>query len=69
MHGTTRSVRLDTSYLGLQSWNGNRLGATATTQLHREDFTINYQQMLAKGLVVIGSTVDIRIDVQAVLKA
>jgi polyisoprenoid-binding protein YceI len=66
LRGASRGVRLDAGYLGLRSWNGDRLGARATTELHREDFTINWQQTLAKGLVVVGSTVDIQLDVQAV---
>ena len=36
----------DTTYLGTQSWNGTRVGATATTSLHREHFTLNWQQMV-----------------------
>ncbi|MFD4191394.1 YceI family protein [Amycolatopsis thermoflava] len=66
LRGASRGVRLDASYLGLRSWNGERLGAVAKAELHREDFTINWQQTLAKGLVVVGSTVELRFDVQAV---
>ncbi|HKS48761.1 MAG TPA: YceI family protein [Amycolatopsis sp.] len=66
LHGASRGVQLDVGYLGLRTWNGDRLGAVATTQLHREDFTINWQQTLAKGLVVVGSTVEIQLDVQAI---
>ncbi|HJQ46077.1 MAG TPA: YceI family protein [Amycolatopsis sp.] len=66
LRGASRGVRLEASYLGLRSWNGDRLGALATTELHREDFTINWQQTIAKGLVVVGSTVEIQLDIQAV---
>ncbi|NIH77640.1 YceI family protein [Amycolatopsis viridis] len=66
LRGASRGVRLDATYLGLRSWNGDRLGAVAKAELHREDFTINWQQTLAKGLVVVGSTVELRFDVQAV---
>ena len=66
LRGASRGVRLDAAYLGLRSWNGDRLGAVATAELHREDFTINWQQTLAKGLVVVGSTVELRFDIQAV---
>jgi len=65
LRGAGRGVSLDTNYLGLRSWNGERLGAVAKTELHREDFTINWQQTLAKGLVVVGSTIELRLDVQA----
>ncbi|WP_235022475.1 YceI family protein [Amycolatopsis alkalitolerans] len=66
LRGASRGVRLEAGYLGLRSWNGDRLGARATTELHREDFTINWQQTLAKGLAVVGSTVEIQLDIQAV---
>ncbi|HVW43750.1 MAG TPA: YceI family protein [Amycolatopsis sp.] len=66
LRGASRGVRLDATYLGLRSWNGDRLGALATTELHREDFTINWQQTIAKGLVVVGSTVEIMLDIQAI---
>ncbi|QRP45093.1 YceI family protein [Amycolatopsis sp. FDAARGOS 1241] len=66
LHGASRGVQLDAGYLGLRTWNGDRLGAVATTQLHREDFTINWQQTLAKGLVMVGSTIEIKLDIQAV---
>ena len=59
-------MHLDASYLGLRSWNGERLSAVATTELHRDDFTISWQQTLAKGLAVVGSTVEIRLDIQAI---
>nr|WP_222131732.1 YceI family protein [Pseudonocardia sp. C8] len=66
LHGMTSDVSLDTTFLGSAEWNGDRVGAVATTQLHREHFTLNWQQMIAKGLPVVGSTIDIQLDVQAV---
>jgi polyisoprenoid-binding protein YceI len=66
IRGASRGVELDAGYLGLRTWDGDRLGAIASTQLHREDYTINWQQTLAKGLVVVGSTVEVLLDVQAV---
>lgn len=66
LHGASRGVQLDAGYLGLRTWNGERLGAVATTELHREDFTINWQQTLAKGLVMVGSTIEIRLNIQAI---
>jgi polyisoprenoid-binding protein YceI len=66
IRGSTRGVRLETSYLGLQPWSGTRFGAVAKTELHREDFAINWQQTLAKGVVVVGTTVEVRLNIQAV---
>ncbi len=68
IRGRTNDVRLDTTYLGTQTWNGTRVGATATTSLHREHFTLNWQQMVARGVPVVGSTIEINLDVQAVLQ-
>ncbi|GLY67566.1 YceI family protein [Amycolatopsis taiwanensis] len=69
LRGASRGVQLDAGYLGLRAWDGERLGAVAKTQLHREDFTINWQQTLAKGLVVVGSTIEVLVDIQAVRRA
>lgn len=66
LHGLTSDVALDTTFLGSAEWNGDRVGAVATTQLHREHFTLNWQQTIAKGLPVVGSTIEIELDVQAV---
>jgi polyisoprenoid-binding protein YceI len=66
MRGSTRAVHLETSYLGLQPWSGTRFGAVAKTELHREDFAINWQKILAKGVVMVGSTVEVRLNIQAV---
>ncbi|MFP5023401.1 YceI family protein [Pseudonocardia phyllosphaerae] len=66
LHGLTSDVSLETTFGGSAEWNGDRIGAVATTQLHREHFTLNWQQTIAKGLPVVGSTIDIQLDVQAV---
>jgi polyisoprenoid-binding protein YceI len=68
IRGSSRAAHLETSYLGLQEWDGRRLGAIAKTELHREDFAINWQQTLAKGVVVVGSTVEIQLNIQAIQK-
>ena len=66
LHGLTSDVSLDTTFLGSAEWNGDRVGAIAGTELHREHYTLNWQQMIAKGLPVVGSTIRIALDVQAV---
>lgn len=67
IRGRTNDVQLTTTYLGTQSWNGTRAAITATAALHREHFTLNWQQMVARGVPVVGSTIDLHLDVQAVL--
>jgi polyisoprenoid-binding protein YceI len=68
LHGMTSDVQLDATYLGMQEWNGMRAGCTATTELHREHFTVNWQQILARGVPVVGSTIQISLDIQGILQ-
>ncbi|MFF3393398.1 YceI family protein [Streptomyces sp. NPDC002669] len=70
LHGVSRTVTLDTQYLGLG--NGlegeTRAACRATTELHREDFTLTWQTMLARGIAAIGSSISIDMDIQIVPK-
>ncbi|MFI6872749.1 YceI family protein [Streptomyces sp. NPDC050400] len=70
LHGVTRTVTLDAEYLGLG--NGmegeTRAACRATVELHRDDFTVSWQTMLARGIAVVGSSVRIDLDVQIVPK-
>lgn len=71
MHGVSRSVSLDTTYLGMA--NGGygeelRCAALAKTELHREDYTLNWRSMLARGIAVVGPTVQLELDVQAMYR-
>jgi polyisoprenoid-binding protein YceI len=68
LHGMSSDVQLDAVYLGMQEWNGTRAGCFATTELHREHFTVNWQQMVARGVPVVGSTIEIVLDIQGVLQ-
>ncbi|MFJ1867723.1 YceI family protein [Streptomyces sp. NPDC088097] len=71
LHGVSRTVTLDTQYLG----NGTglegepRAACRATAELQREDFTLNWQSILAHGIAAIGSRVEVTLDVQIVHKA
>jgi polyisoprenoid-binding protein YceI len=68
LRGTASPVELDTTYLGTRSWNGLRAACLCTTELRREDYSVNWQQTLGKGIAVVGSTVQIELGVQAVLQ-
>lgn len=68
MHGTSRSVALDTTYLGLTTGGYGeelRCAALARTELHREDFTLNWRKTLARGIAVVGPTIQLELDIQA----
>jgi polyisoprenoid-binding protein YceI len=71
LHGVSRTVALDTQYLGLgNGLQGEaRAACRATTELHREDFTLTWQTMLARGIAVVGPSVKIDMDIQIVPKS
>ncbi|GAA0590093.1 YceI family protein [Streptomyces crystallinus] len=71
LHGVSRTVTLDTQYLGLGTGleGETRAACRATTELHREDFTLTWQTMLARGIAAIGSSISIDMDIQVVPKA
>ncbi|MCX5390656.1 YceI family protein [Streptomyces sp. NPDC006482] len=71
LHGVSRTVTLDTQYLGLgNGLEGETRGACrATTELHREDFTLTWQTLLARGIAAVGSSISIDLDIQIVRKS
>lgn len=68
LHGVSRTVKLETTYLGLGTgMEGEpRAACKAVTELHREDFTLNWQKMLARGIAAIGATIRVELDIQVV---
>jgi polyisoprenoid-binding protein YceI len=70
LHGVTRTVTLDTQYLGMGNGMEGEIRAVvrATTELHREDYTVNWQSMLARGIAVVGSSIKVEMDIQIVPK-
>ena len=74
LRGTTSPVQLDTTYLGQRKWQGPgfdgdlRVACRASTTLRREDYAVNWQATLAKGIAVVGPTVKIELGIQAVLE-
>ncbi|MEU6440043.1 YceI family protein [Streptomyces sp. NPDC047046] len=70
LHGVTRTVTLDVDYLG--QGNGmegeQRAACRATTELHRDDYTVSWQTMLARGIAVVGPSITIELDVQVIPK-
>ncbi|WP_200305318.1 YceI family protein [Streptomyces adelaidensis] len=68
MHGVVRPVDLDLAYLGTGAdpWGGTRAAFRATTELRREDFAMNYNQVVQAGIAAIGTTLRVELDIQAV---
>lgn len=70
LHGITRQVPLSVELTGFgpDPYGGTRLGLSATTKLNRKDFGIDTELPLDGGGVVIGDTIQISLDIQAVLQ-
>ncbi|WP_406639621.1 YceI family protein [Amycolatopsis sp. WGS_07] len=68
LHGERRDVTLDLRYTGHgpDPWGGVRAAFHAETQLHRNDFAINYSAMVRAGVAAIGTTVKVELDIEAV---
>jgi polyisoprenoid-binding protein YceI len=68
MNALTRPVDLELTYLGTgpDPWGGVRAAFHATTELRREDFAMNYNQVLQAGISAIGTTLRVELDIQAV---
>ncbi|WP_327429963.1 YceI family protein [Streptomyces sp. NBC_01236] len=68
LHGVVRPVDLDLAYLGTGAdpWGGTRAAFRATTELHREDFAMRYNQVVQAGIAAIGTTLKVELDIQAV---
>jgi polyisoprenoid-binding protein YceI len=68
LHGESKPVQLDLSYLGTgpDPWGGTRAAFRATTELKREDFRVTWNDILPSGAVMIGSAIQITLDIEAV---
>jgi polyisoprenoid-binding protein YceI len=64
----TRPVELDVTYEGVAKdpWGNQRFGLSATTEIDREDFGLTWNQALETGGVLVGKTVKIEIEAEAV---
>lgn len=79
VRGVTRPVSLKVRYLGQwqTSWweNGvdkgpkTRAGFLAETVIDRTEFGVNWNSLLERGGVVVGNTVEITIDAEAILES
>ena len=64
----TRPVGLDVEFEGAVTdpWGGSRIGFSATAELDREDFGLTWNAPLEAGGVVVGKTVKIHIEAEAI---
>jgi polyisoprenoid-binding protein YceI len=68
LNGITRPVSLALTYFGVgpDAFGGTRAAFHAVTELRREDFAITYNQIVRAGITLIGATLRVEIDVEAV---
>jgi polyisoprenoid-binding protein YceI len=71
VRGVTRPVQLVLEFEGAarSPWGQEVVGFTATTEIDREDFGLTWNQALETGGVLVGKTVKIEIEAEAVRQA
>ncbi len=71
IHGVTRPVTLDVTYLGelKDPWGNLRRGYAAETTLNRKDFGMTWNMVLDTGGVLVGDKVKVTLSIEAVRKA
>jgi len=72
IHGTTKEVVLDVDGLAApvkDPWGNQRIAASATTKINRQDYGVKWNAKLDNGGVVVGDDVNITIDVEMIQKA
>jgi polyisoprenoid-binding protein YceI len=70
MHGVTKAVELKGEFLGegQDPWGGTRVAFEARTEVNRKEFGLNWNTILETGGVLVSETVEITLEVQAVLQ-
>ncbi len=70
IHGVTQQVELALEFNGVgpDPYGGTRAGFSATTEISRKDFGMEFNMPLDGGGVVVGDKVKINIEVEAVLQ-
>ena len=68
IHGVTRSVRFDVSYLGKAKdpWGNERVAFEADTTINRKDFGLTWNAALETGGFLVGDDVTVSVSVQAI---
>jgi polyisoprenoid-binding protein YceI len=68
--GVTKPVVLDTEVSGLATdpWGNDRVAFAASTEVNREDFGLTWNAALETGGLLVGKTVKIDLEVEAVLQ-
>lgn len=70
LKGVSAPAALEVTYggTGPDLWGGTRAAFTATTEISRDDFAIDWNQSVLAGVLAVGRTLRIDIDIQAALE-
>ena len=68
LKGVTKSVplRLELQGFGEDAYGGYRAGFTATGELNRRDFNVNFNAPMQNGGVVVGDKIQLQLEIEAV---
>jgi polyisoprenoid-binding protein YceI len=71
LHGVTRPVALNVEFNGVSGdpWGGQRAGFSATAEISRKDFGIEFNIPIDGGGVVVGDKIQIALEIEAILQA
>jgi polyisoprenoid-binding protein YceI len=70
LKGVTKQVplRLEVNGFGPDPYGGTRAGFTATAEINRRDFGVNFSAPLESGGVVVSDKISIHLEVEAILQ-
>ena len=70
LKGVTKPVplRLELGGFGPDAYGGTRAGFTATGQISRSDFGVNFNAVMETGGVVVSDKIDIQLEIELVLE-
>jgi len=70
LKGVTRSVplKLELNGFGPDAYGGTRAGFTATGEINRRDFNVNFSAPMQNGGVVVADKINLHLEIEAVLQ-
>jgi len=70
IRGTTKPVTLDAEYLGVVTHPqmGTRMGLSASGEINKDDFGVSFNAALETGGFVLGKTIRLEVEVEAIYK-
>ena len=71
LNGVTKGVELELEFngVGQDPWGGTRAGFTATTEINRKDFGLTWNVAIEAGGFVVGDTIKIELEIEAIRQA